>query len=113
MIIRSRLLTVLALTCGLAVASTAAAHPGVAGHRHAVATATPHVVVTPVPRVRRPARAHCATYGCSGTVTRTGPYGNTVTRSGGASCADGNCTRSGSVTGPRGGTATFDRSISR
>lgn len=110
---KSKLLTVLTLTCGLAVASTASAHPGVAGHRHAVATAKPTVVVTPAPRVRRPARAHCATYGCSGEVTRTGPYGNTVTRSGGASCADGTCTRSGSVAGPRGGTATFDRSISR
>lgn len=113
MITQSKLLSVLALTCGLAVASTAAAHPGVAGHRHVVVTAAPTVAVPPAPHVRRPARARCATYGCSGEVTRTGPYGNTVTRSGAAACADGTCSRSGSITGPRGGTATIDRSISR
>jgi hypothetical protein len=117
----SKILTLLALSCSLAVSSTAAAHPGVAGHRHAVVTATPHVIVAQAPRVipaasrvaRPAARATCATSGCSGEVTRTGRHGNTVARSGGASCADGACSRDRTVTGPNGGTATVNREITR
>lgn len=110
---RSKVLSLLALTCGLAVSSGAIAHPGVAGHRHVVVAPTPHAVVRSAPRIWRPAaRANCATYGCSGEVTRTGPYGNTVTRNGSTSCADGACTRSGTITRPR-GSATIDRSFSR
>lgn len=109
----STLLPLMALTYGLAVSSTAAAHPGVAGHRHIVVAPAPQAAVKSAPRAWRPAaRANCAAYGCSGEVTRTGPYGNTVTRKGAASCADGTCTRSGTITGPR-GSAAFDRSFSR
>jgi hypothetical protein len=78
-----------------------------------VVAPAPRAVVVPAPRVVRPAAPYCGIYGCSGSVTTTGPYGNTVTRSGDASCADGTCTRSRSVTGPQGETATFNRSISR
>lgn len=75
--------------------------------------APPPVVVVPAPRLVRPAAPFCGIYGCSGSVTTTGPYGNTLTRSGSAFCADGVCTRSGSITGPQGETATINRSISR
>jgi hypothetical protein len=75
--------------------------------------APPPVVVVPAPRLVRPAAPYCGIYGCSGSVTTTGPYGNTVTRSGSASCADGACTRARTVTGPQGETATFNRLISR
>ncbi len=102
-----------ALASGLALSTAATAHPGGPGHRHAAIVPAPNVVVTPAPRLVRPATPYCATYGCSGSVTTTGPQGNTVTRSGSASCADGICLRSGSVTGPNGETATVDRSISR
>ncbi|MEL6799212.1 MAG: hypothetical protein AAFV87_12450 [Pseudomonadota bacterium] len=78
-----------------------------------VVAAPPRVVVAPAPRVVRPAAPYCGVYGCSGSVTTTGPYGNTVTRSGDASCADGTCRRSGSVTGLQGETTTINRSISR
>lgn len=73
----------------------------------------PPVVVLLAPRIVRPAARYCGIFGCSGSVTTTGPYGNTVTRSGDAYCADGTCTRSRSVTGPQGETATINRSISR
>ena len=102
-----------ALTGGLALSTAATAGHGVPGHRHAVVVRVPHGAVTPAPRVVRPAAPYCATYGCSGSVTATGPQGNTVTRSGSASCVNGTCTRSRTVTGPQGETATFDRSISR
>jgi hypothetical protein len=109
----SKLLKILALGCGLAVSSIAQAHPGLPGHRHVVVAPAPHVVA-PAARVVRPAaRANCATYGCSGEVTRTGPHGNTFTRSGNASCADGTCSRNRTITGPNGGTATVNRAISR
>ena len=108
-----RTLIVATLMGGLTLGTAATAHPLFPGHRHVVVVPVPHVVVTPAPRVVRPATPYCATYGCSGSVTTTGPQGNTVTRSGNASCADGTCTRSLSVTGPNGETATFGRSISR
>ncbi len=101
------------LMAGLILGTAATAHPGLPGHRHVAVVPAPYVVVTPAPRVVRPATPYCALYGCSGSVTTTGPQGNTVTTSGSASCADGACKRSGSVTGPNGETATFDRSISR
>jgi hypothetical protein len=89
------ILLALALFAGsFASASTASAH-----HAHAVVVA-PGVVVVPAPRVVRPAPYYCGVYGCSGTATVTGPYGNTATGSGSASCANGTCTRTGTVTGP-------------
>jgi len=106
-------LVVAAFASGMALSTAATAHPAAPGHRHVVVVPAPHVVFTPAPRVARPAAPHCAAYGCSGSVTTTGPQGNTVTRSGSASCADGTCTRSRSVTGPQGETATLNRSISR
>jgi hypothetical protein len=106
-------LVVTVLASGLTLSTAATAHPGAPGHRHVVVVPAPHVVVIPAPRAVRPAAPYCAVYGCSGSVTTTGPRGNTLTRSGSASCADGTCTRSRSVTGPQGETATFNRSISR
>lgn len=78
-----------------------------------VVAAPPRVAVAPAPRVVRPAAPCCGVYGCSGSVTTTGPYGNTVALSESASCADGTCTRSRSLTGPQGETATLTRSLSR
>jgi len=100
---------------GTLAGSAAQADPHVIVVRPApyVVAPPPRAVVVPAPRVVRPAAPYCGIYGCSGSVTTTGPYGNTVTRSGDASCADGTCTRSRSVTGPQGETATFNRSISR
>ena len=46
----------------------------------------------------------CAYGVCSRSVTRTGPYGRTVTRTGSASCVGGVCTASRVTTGPRGNT---------
>ena len=106
-------LVVAALASSLALSTAATAGPGVPGHRHVVVVQAPYVVVTPAPRVVRPAARYCAIYGCSGSVTTTGPQGNTVTRSGNASCADGACTRARSVTGPQGETVTVNRSTSR
>jgi hypothetical protein len=96
---------------GLALGTAANAHPGGPGHRHVAVAPVPHVA--PAPRIVRPGTASCATYGCAGSVTATGPQGNTYSRSGSASCGDGTCTRSRSVTGPNGDTATFNRSLSR
>lgn len=46
----------------------------------------------------------CAYGTCSRQVTRTGPYGGSVSRQGSASCAGGVCTGSSTTTGPRGQT---------
>ncbi|MEO1700557.1 MAG: hypothetical protein AAFR71_00775 [Pseudomonadota bacterium] len=108
-----RTIVAAAVMSGLTLGTAATAHPGGPGHRHVAVVPAPHLFVRPAPGVVRPAFAYCATYGCSGAVTTTGPHGNTVTRSGNASCTDGTCTRSSTVTGPNGRTATFDRSISR
>lgn len=108
-----RTLIVTTFMGGLTLGTAATAYPGFPGHRHVAIVPAPHFIITPAPPVVRPAVPYCATYGCSGSVTSTGPQGNTVTRSGNASCADGTCSRSGSLTGPNGETATFDRSISR
>jgi hypothetical protein len=96
---------------GLALGTAATAHPGAPGHRHVVVAQGKYVA--PAPRIVRPGAAYCATYGCAGSTTTTGPQGNTINRSGSASCADGTCTRTHSVTGPNGETATFKRSLSR
>lgn len=46
----------------------------------------------------------CVAGVCSRQVTRTGPYGNSVTRQGIAHCSGGVCTTSSVATGPRGRT---------
>ena len=55
----------------------------------------------------------CANGSCSRSVTRTGPYGYSVSRQGTASCANGTCTGSRTTTGPRGNTVYRQGSISR
>lgn len=50
---------------------------------------------------------------CSGSRTATGPYGNTVTRSGSASCVGGTCSGSRTTTGPRGQSISRIRSVTR
>jgi hypothetical protein len=55
----------------------------------------------------------CANGACSGSVTRTGPNGYSVTRQGTASCSGGVCSGSSQITGPRGGTIYRQGSISR
>jgi hypothetical protein len=55
----------------------------------------------------------CANGTCSRSVTRTGPYGNSVTRQGTASCAGGVCAGSRTTTGPGGNTVYRQGSISR
>lgn len=118
--IHQKLVSITILAIGTALGSTASADPDVVIIRPA-----PHVVVTPAPRIAHPVpiirlapvgrgpATYCTHYGCSGTITTTGPYGNTVTRSGTRSCTDGICTGTRSVTGPGGETATLDRTISR
>lgn len=108
--LRSALLSVAVLGCGLATTTTAMAD--IVVHRPAVVVTSPYVVVAPAPYVVRPAARYCA-YGCSGSATVTGPSGNTVTRSGSAGCSGGTCTRSGTITGPAGESVTFRRSVSR
>ncbi|WP_245431097.1 hypothetical protein [Rhodoplanes roseus] len=55
----------------------------------------------------------CAGGTCSRQITRTGPYGGSVTRQGSASCSSGTCTGTRTTTGPYGGTVTRQRTISR
>ena len=88
---------------GTFVATAAQADPQVIVVRPApyVAAPPPSVVVLPAPRLVRPVAPYCGIHGCSGSVTATGPYGNTVTRSGSAYCEDGVCTRSATITGPQ------------
>lgn len=59
------------------------------------------------------ASGSCANGSCSRQITRTGPYGNSVTRQGTASCANGTCSGTRTTTGPNGGTVTRQGSISR
>ncbi|MEO1536251.1 MAG: hypothetical protein AAFR73_00845 [Pseudomonadota bacterium] len=105
-------LIIAAAICGITLSTTANAHPGIPGHRHTAAAPAPHVVGTHKHRIFRPG-ARCAVEGCEGSVTSTGPQGNTVTKSGSAYCLDGTCESSRSVTGPNGETRTLERSISR
>lgn len=57
----------------------------------------------------------CSGSSCSRNVTRTGPYGGTVTRSGAVSCSpeSSSCSGSRTTTGPYGGTVTRQGTISR
>ncbi|MDQ0422481.1 hypothetical protein J2045_003529 [Peteryoungia aggregata LMG 23059] len=55
----------------------------------------------------------CAGHSCSRQITRTGPYGRSVTRQGSASCAYGICTGSTTTTGPNGGFITRDVTATR
>lgn len=55
----------------------------------------------------------CAGGACSRSVTRTGPYGYSVSRQGTVSCANGVCTGSRATTGPRGNTIYRQGSVSR
>lgn len=48
----------------------------------------------------------CAYGVCGRTVTRTGPYGATMSRTGSASCAGSVCTVNRTTTGPHGNTVT-------
>jgi hypothetical protein len=43
------------------------------------------------------AQGSCSGGTCNRTITRTGPYGGSVTHSGSTSCANGSCTHSGST----------------
>ncbi|MBO0906080.1 hypothetical protein [Jiella sonneratiae] len=55
----------------------------------------------------------CYNGSCSRQVTRTGPYGNSVSRQGSVSCAGGACSASRTTTGPRGATVTRQGTIRR
>jgi hypothetical protein len=59
------------------------------------------------------AAGSCAGGTCSRSVTRTGPYGNSMSRQGSVSCANGACTGSRTTTGPRGNTVYRQGSVSR
>ena len=55
----------------------------------------------------------CAGGTCSRSITRTGPYGNSVTRQGTVSCAGGVCTGSRQTTGPNGQTIYRQGTVTR
>ncbi len=55
----------------------------------------------------------CSGGSCSRSVVRTGPAGNSYTRSGSASCSGGTCSGSATSTGPRGYSRTRQGSVSR
>lgn len=55
----------------------------------------------------------CANGVCNRGITRTGPYGATMSRSGSASCSGGVCTGSRTTTGPRGNSVTRQGTITR
>jgi hypothetical protein len=59
------------------------------------------------------ASGSCGGQSCSRSVTKTGPYGNSVDRSGSASCSDGSCSGSRTTTGPRGNSVTRSGTVSR
>lgn len=59
------------------------------------------------------ASGSCANGTCSRQITRTGPYGNSVSRQGSASCSGGTCTGSRTTTGPNGYSVTREGTISR
>ncbi|MEM9839819.1 MAG: hypothetical protein AAF830_11805 [Pseudomonadota bacterium] len=59
------------------------------------------------------ATGNCSGGACSREVTRTGPYGRTVGRTGSGSCGDGSCSGNRTTTGPAGQTITRQGSISR
>lgn len=55
----------------------------------------------------------CANGSCNRSVTRTGPYGGTMSRTGSASCSGGVCTGSRTTTGPRGNSVTRQSTVTR
>ncbi len=59
------------------------------------------------------ATGSCANGTCSRSITRTGPYGNSVTRQGTVSCAGGVCTGSRQTTGPNGQTIYRQGTVTR
>lgn len=59
------------------------------------------------------ASGSCGGQSCSRAITRTGPYGNSVSRQGSASCADGVCSGSRTTTGPNGNSVNRSVTISR
>lgn len=59
------------------------------------------------------ATANCANGSCNRNVNRTGPTGNTYSRTGTASCSGGHCTTNAVTTLPNGQTVTHQGSVSR
>lgn len=59
------------------------------------------------------ASGSCGGHSCSRQITRTGPYGNSVSRQGSVSCGGGSCSGSRTTRGPQGGTVTRNATISR
>lgn len=59
------------------------------------------------------AQGSCAGGSCTRAITRTGPYGETVSRSGSVACSGGYCTGSRTTTGPRGNTVNRSGSFHR
>lgn len=59
------------------------------------------------------ASGSCANGTCSRQITRTGPYGNSVSRQGAVSCGGGVCTGSRTTTGPNGNSVTREGTVSR
>lgn len=59
------------------------------------------------------ASGSCSNGSCSRDITRTGPYGNSVSRQGSASCSNGSCSGTRTTTGPNGGTVTRDGTVTR
>lgn len=55
----------------------------------------------------------CTSGSCTSSRTRTGVYGNTITRQGSRDCANGACSRTSTVTGPRGQNRTRQTTTSR
>jgi hypothetical protein len=59
------------------------------------------------------AHGSCANGSCNRSITRTGPYGGTMSRTGSASCSGGVCNGLRTTTGPRGNTVTRQGTITR
>ena len=59
------------------------------------------------------ASGSCAGGSCSRSITRTGPYGYSMSRQGSASCAGGMCSGTRTTTGPRGNSVTRQRTFYR
>lgn len=55
----------------------------------------------------------CAGGSCSRSITRTGPYGYSMSRQGSGSCAGGVCSGTRTTTGPRGNSVTRQGTIYR
>ncbi len=59
------------------------------------------------------ASGNCANGTCSRNITRTGPYGYSMSRQGQVSCANGTCTSTRTTTGPGGKSITGYGTVSR